>query len=91
VPIVIGDCGSRRQGERPEARRLGEGAGRKFAVDYENPLALGTDGRVDIDRFSEPTPFDFSGSQARHVYRVACDAAQFPDLRRPVGRGDRGR
>jgi hypothetical protein len=91
APVVIGDRGSRRQGERPKARRLGEGAGRKFAADYENPFALGADNRVDIDRFGESTPFDLSGSLARYVYRVAGHAAQFLDLRRPVGRGDRGR
>jgi len=42
-------------------------ASRKLAVDYENPFALGTDDRVDIDRFGEPTPFDLSGPQARHL------------------------
>jgi len=91
IPVEIGGRGSRRQGERSEARRLGEGAGRKFTVDYENPFPLGADDRVDLDRFGEPTPFDLSGSQARHVDRVTRHAGQFPDLRRPVGCGDRGR
>jgi hypothetical protein len=34
--------------------------------------------------------FQLSGSQARHVDRVARPAAQFPDLRRPLERGGRG-
>jgi hypothetical protein len=89
IPVVIGDCGSRRQAERPEARRLGQGASRKLAVDYENPFALGADDRVDIDRFGEATPFDLSGPQARHLYRVAAHAAQLPDLRGAVGLANR--
>jgi hypothetical protein len=84
VPVVIGDRGCCRQGERPKARRLGKGAGRKFAVDYEDPFVLGADDRVDIDRLGEPTPFDLSGVASPPCVscRRPCSAISGPALPR---------